>query len=185
MRVTHSIYNDHEVAIKECSPNPNVERSQILVELDVLSRLNHESIIHNYGYNIHSNPTDPSKEIIVFIMERADGDLESVIGKLSTNGEPREDRNAVPLKFKKLYILQIAIGLMYIYKNGVYHADLKIDNILMVNGNCKIADFGVSKILGDSGVHVMSVICRSGPFGQQSGSHWQHSPVKEGWVCDA
>ncbi|KAK8827004.1 hypothetical protein WA577_007505 [Blastocystis sp. JDR] len=117
------------------------------MELDVMSRLKHDAIIRNYGYNIHKDPEDPSKEIIAFIMEKADSDLEHKIGSLQSDGVPREDRNKVPLKYRKTYILQIAIGLMYMYKMGVYHADLKIDNILMVNGNCKIADFGLSKIM--------------------------------------
>lgn len=149
------MYNNSIVAIKECTPNQRVSRKRILMELDVMSRLKHDAIIRNYGYNIHKDPEDPSKEIIAFIMEKADSDLEHKIGSLQMDGVPREDRNKVPLKYRKTYILQIAIGLMYMYKMGVYHADLKIDNILMVNGNCKIADFGLSKIMENS-LHVSS-----------------------------
>ena len=153
--IQHSVYNNSIVAIKECTPNQRVSRKRILMELDVMSRLKHDAIIRNYGYNIHKDHEDPSKEIIAFIMEKADGDLEHKIGSLQSDGVPREDRNKVPLKYRKTYILQIAIGLMYMYKMGVYHADLKIDNILMVNGNCKIADFGLSKIMENS-LHISS-----------------------------
>ena len=153
--IQHSVYNNSIVAIKECTPNQRVSRKRILMELDVMSRLKHDAIIRNYGYNIHKDPEDPSKEIIAFIMEKADGDLEHKIGSLQSDGVPREDRNKVPLKYRKTYILQIAIGLMYMNKMGVYHADLKIDNILMVNGNCKIADFGLSKIMENS-LHISS-----------------------------
>ena len=173
----NSVYNNHIVAIKECTPNQDIPRKQILVELDVLSRLNSEAIIRNYGYNIHRDPEDPSKEIIAFIMEKADGDLEHKIGPLRLDGIPRDDRNKVPLKHRKTYILQIAIGLMYTYKMGVYHADLKIDNILMVNGNCKIADFGVAKILENSVARLLVVIHRSGSYSDSYRKDWQHPSV--------
>ena len=170
-------YNYHYVAIKECTPNNTTPRKQILVELDALSRLNNDSIIRNFGYNIHQDPDDPSKEIISFIMEKADGDLEGVIGKLENKGIPRTDRNKVPLKRRKLYILQIAIGLMYLYKMGVYHADLKIDNVLMVKGNCKIADFGLAKMVENRVLCIGILINRSRSYRESHWIFWEHNAV--------
>lgn len=178
MPLKDSEYNNHIVAIKECTPNDKIPRKQILVELDALSKLKHDTIIRNFGYNIHQDPDDPSKEIISFIMEKADGDLEGTIGKLENNGIPRADRNIkAPLKYRKMYILQIAIGLMYMYKMGVYHADLKIDNVLMVNGNCKLADFGLSKMVENRLLCIAILINRSGSYCESHRRFWEHPSV--------
>jgi hypothetical protein len=49
---------------------------------------------------------------------------------------------------------QIATALYYLHSFGVAHRDLKPENILMVsdseNSECKIVDFGLSKIIGPS-----------------------------------
>jgi serine/threonine-protein kinase ULK/ATG1 len=40
---------------------------------------------------------------------------------------------------------QICEGFMYLHKFNIIHRDLKPTNILIHNGICKIADFGVSR----------------------------------------
>ena len=66
-------------------------------------------------------------------------------------GQEKPLRPDVDYKTKKLYIFQIATGLLYTFQKNVYHSDLKMDNILLVNGDCKIADFGLSKVIEESG----------------------------------
>ena len=47
--------------------------------------------------------------------------------------------------FRLLFVLT---QLGYIHKNRILHRDIKLDNILLDgNGNVKIADFGVSKLV--------------------------------------
>ena len=133
------------MAIKECLCGM-LPKKQILLELEVMTKLCHENVIRNYGYNIHKD--EDEREVISFIMEKAEGSLEDLLGPLTPVGQKKK-ANMCKINYmtKKLYIYQIATGLLYTYREGVVHGDLKIDNILIVNGNCKIADFGMSKVI--------------------------------------
>lgn len=48
----------------------------------------------------------------------------------------------------RYYTSQIALALDHLHKHSVIYRDLKPENILLdSNGNCKISDFGLSKII--------------------------------------
>ena len=44
-----------------------------------------------------------------------------------------------------LYMLQVLQGLHHIHSHGFFHRDIKPENILMKDGVCKIADFGLAR----------------------------------------
>lgn len=136
------------MAIKECEVRQETDLRQIIGELKVMTKLRHYNVIRNYGYNIHR---EGNRTVITYIMEKAEGDLRGKLGDLVPVGREKPARPAVDYRTKKLYVFQIATGLFYTFQQSVYHNDLKLDNILLVNGDCKIADFGLSKIIEESG----------------------------------
>lgn len=46
-------------------------------------------------------------------------------------------------------IKQVASALAYMHREGVIHRDLKMENILMVDGQIKLADFGLAKYVSE------------------------------------
>lgn len=45
---------------------------------------------------------------------------------------------------------QICEGYKVLYDRSIIHRDLKPENILIKNGNFKISDFGLSRVLTDA-----------------------------------
>jgi 5'-AMP-activated protein kinase, catalytic alpha subunit len=52
---------------------------------------------------------------------------------------------ALPEKMARMYFRQLIAGIEYMHSKGVYHRDLKFENILLNEAlKLKIADFGLS-----------------------------------------
>ena len=77
----------------------------------------------------------------------------------------------MPEKDARCVMMQVFTGLKYLEKNRIIHYDLKPANILFHNGEVKITDFGLSKILPDdpeaSGMELTS---------QGAGTYWYLPP---------
>jgi eukaryotic-like serine/threonine-protein kinase len=49
----------------------------------------------------------------------------------------------------------ICAGLNYLHENSIIHRDLKPQNIMLTKNSLKIADFGVSREIGNSMAQVL------------------------------
>ncbi|XP_020597466.1 mitogen-activated protein kinase kinase kinase 3-like, partial [Phalaenopsis equestris] len=88
-------------------------------------------IIRCFGHDITANTSN--KQIYNFFLEYASG------GCIS---------GALPEPTIRRYVSSILFGLRHIHNMGYVHCDIKPDNILIVDGEAKIADFGLAMRVG-------------------------------------
>ncbi|CAG8716165.1 5756_t:CDS:2, partial [Acaulospora morrowiae] len=134
VRLIHRLTDDKAFAVKQfCKRNPyEPERSyykKIIAEFCIGSTLHHENIIETLDIIQENNQ-------LYEIMEFAPYDLfEAVMSKKMSEEE-------IACVFK-----QIINGVNYLHEMGIFHRDLKLDNLcLNENGIVKIIDFGCSTV---------------------------------------
>ncbi|CAM6033583.1 unnamed protein product [Sphagnum compactum] len=108
-------------------------------EVGILAELSHPHIVQLVGFS-RGDPTS------MILMELMDGDLRHLL-KDRVKSTPQTP--PFPPKVAVDIISQIAAGMAYLHKQGVFHGDLKASNVLVNHRGChieaKIADFGVSQ----------------------------------------
>ena len=103
-------------------------------EAKAISKLNHPHIciLHDVG-------SEDGVEYLV--MEYIEG--ETLAARL--------EKGALPLDQALEYGIQIADGLDTAHRAGITHRDLKPPNVMLTPSGIKILDFGLAKLVGDSG----------------------------------
>jgi serine/threonine protein kinase len=126
---------DRLVALKILPPEIGQDRDfteRFAREAQAMARLNHPHIvtIHDFGQ---------TNSLYFFVMEYVDGlNLRQVLDV--ERMAPREALAIVP---------QICDALQYAHDQGIVHRDIKPENILLNRqGQVKIADFGLAKLVG-------------------------------------
>ena len=105
---------------------------KVMQEYNILKRARHPNIVRLYeSFEIESH--------IVYVMEVCGGgDLLTYVRR----------RRKLKEDYAKFIFRQIILGIQYVNQKGVLHRDIKLDNILLTSeGDVKICDFGVSKIV--------------------------------------
>lgn len=77
---------------------------------------------------------------LYFIMEKADEDLSSYLERT---------RFDITTNQKLTFCVNILNGIKQLHNIGIYHRDIKHDNILLVNGEFKIGDLGLVRFRSD------------------------------------
>ena len=112
--------------------NDESSYKKVMQEYNILKRARHQNIVRLY----ESFETETH---IVYVMEVCGG------GDLLTFVRRRRKLKEDNAKFIFRQIIQ---GIQYVHTKGVLHRDIKMDNILLTSeGDVKICDFGVSKII--------------------------------------
>uniref|UniRef100_A0A6B2LGQ1 Protein kinase domain-containing protein n=1 Tax=Arcella intermedia TaxID=1963864 RepID=A0A6B2LGQ1_9EUKA len=120
------------VALKLLLEGANYDPNAILHEIEVMSILKHPNVVLWMGM-----VTGGGRYGILMALEKQS--LEEVLY--------RPNAPLDPLK-KWKFTLEICRGMCWLYTHQVFHRDLKPDNILISqNEECKISDFGLSRIL--------------------------------------
>jgi len=102
---------------------------EVLQEVSLLSELRDENIV---GY-VSSCVVD---QLLVIVMEYIPGGCLASLLKEFT---------VLALAATQRYVRDIVRGLVFLHKNGVIHRDVKPHNVLlMIDGQCKLTDFGAS-----------------------------------------
>ncbi|GCA78101.1 SUMF1/EgtB/PvdO family nonheme iron enzyme [Microcystis aeruginosa] len=120
-----------EVAIKVI-PESSDDK---LIELTNSRKLEHPNLIKSYAVGEF---TFLKTEMLYLVMELAQGSLENHIAKASLSADEITNITA-----------QVAQGLNYLHRQNKVHRDLKPGNILKVNQQYKLADFGLIRTLNN------------------------------------
>jgi serine/threonine protein kinase len=105
------------------------EECMTLREVKSLRKLNHENIV-KLKEVIRTNND------LYFVFEYCEKTLYEVM---------KENNNKMDLYDIKSTLYQMLHGLAYIHKNGFFHRDMKLENVLMIDNMVKIADFGLAR----------------------------------------
>jgi serine/threonine protein kinase/TM2 domain-containing membrane protein YozV len=136
---------DRLVALKILPPEIGREMAfaqRFTREAQAMARLNHPNIVAIYDFGQRG-------ELYFFLMEYVDGlSLRQVLNTGSVSSG--EALAIVP---------QICDALQYAHDRGIVHRDIKPENILMNRqGQVKIADFGLAKLIGRSAAEVPTAL---------------------------
>jgi len=93
-----------------------------------------------------------------------EGDLLQVLSEYQRQGE-----QGIPLNKLIKWMYEAADGLDFLHEKGIYHRDIKPQNLLLFHGHVKIGDLGLAKLVGASTASHTG----SGTFGYLPPEAWE------------
>eukprot|EP01138_Halocafeteria_seosinensis_P002809 gb/GECG01002870.1/.p1 GENE.gb/GECG01002870.1/~~gb/GECG01002870.1/.p1 ORF type:complete len:768 (+),score=117.31 gb/GECG01002870.1/:1-2304(+) len=143
---------------------------EALREVQVLRGLNHPNIVGYHGSFIDQG-------YLSIVLDYCDGgDLEQQVKLANKRGRNFSERQIID------WFIQILSGLHYVHRHRILHRDLKAGNVFLTStGKVKLGDFGIAKILNDSGTmksmaktvigtpyYMSPELCESRPYSYKS-----------------
>ena len=126
-----------KVAVKFLKGVSPALKQRFLVEAQALGKLNHPNCItiHDFGYS-------DDLDVLYLVMEFLEGE---------TLREWSEGRGSIPFGDLIAISKQIATAFAYAHHQGVYHRDIKPDNVFLARGFTgelfvKVLDFGMARM---------------------------------------
>jgi len=125
-----------KVAMKEINLNRMKRNDHVVMEIQVLKKLNHQNLV-NFK-DLYLTKVN-GKNILQVVMELLDGG--ALCNMVETQGLTLDEEQIAAIMHE---VLQ---GLHHMHKNNILHRDIKSDNILTheTTGQIKLTDFGVAK----------------------------------------
>ena len=127
-----------KVAIKQMELNEDT----LLAEIDILFRFKHKHLLS--GEDLYFK-----NDKINLVLPLADGTIEDYL----------DTKRSYEDKIRLCY--EITDAILFLYHNGVYHCDLKTDNVLMKDGNVLIGDYSISVYKKSRRNNKENLICQS------------------------
>src|SRR5262245_1888107 len=123
-----------EVAVKVISqPADRETAKRELQALELVKNLRHPCLMATLAFWEHQNK-------VYIVVELADGTLRDRMKECKQEG-----REGVAAEELLRYFEKAAEGLDFLHSKKVFHRDIKPDNILIINGHAKVADFGLAR----------------------------------------
>jgi serine/threonine protein kinase len=104
-----------------------------LQALELVKNLKHPCLMSTLAFWTHHNK-------VYIVVELADGTLGDRLKECKA-----EKKTGVTAEELVPYFTSAAEGLDFLHSKHVFHRDIKPDNILLVNGHAKVADFGLAR----------------------------------------
>ncbi|GBG31088.1 Mitogen-activated protein kinase kinase kinase 2 [Hondaea fermentalgiana] len=126
-----------QFAVKYLSSHGDEEKRRAFVEeVRVMESLSHRNIVQYHGSIFH----EEDHMLEIYLEYVPGGSLSSLIKSFG----------ALSDDLLKSYTAQMVAGIRYLHARDIIHRDIKAANVLVtIDGVCKLADFGCSKLLFD------------------------------------
>jgi serine/threonine-protein kinase len=134
--LAHDLKHDREVAIKVLHPElgASIGSERFDREIRVAAKLQHPHILGLFD-------SGEANGLLYYVMPFVRG--ESLRDRLDRESQ-------LPIEDAIHITLEVADALGYAHERGVIHRDIKPENILLANGHCLVADFGIASAASDA-----------------------------------